>query len=168
MRDVRLSENDFHFKIKASGALIIDGKILMIYFPPYDNYNFPGGHIELGETSEEGVLREFKEETGLDVKIDKLIMVNEIFFSFKEASHIKTHEIEFMYKLLPADKNFKMQDFEHTENDKNDGIQTNILKWTRLETIKEKYKKIKPEIAEALFKTEEELKYNKVIAYNIE
>lgn len=168
MRDVHLSKNDFHFKIKASGALMIDGKILMIYFPEYDNYNFPGGHLELGETSEEGVLREFKEETGLDVKIDKLIMVNEMFFSFKEASHIKTHEIEFMYKLLPTDKNFKMEDFEHTEIDKNDGIKTNILKWTTLETIKEKYKKIKPEIAEALFEINKGLKYNKVVSYNIE
>ena len=32
MRDVHISENNFHFKIKASGVLMIDGKIFMIYW----------------------------------------------------------------------------------------------------------------------------------------
>ena len=28
----------------------------------------PGGHIDLGETLEEGVIRELKEETGIEVE----------------------------------------------------------------------------------------------------
>lgn len=34
----------------------------------------PAGHLEPNETSEEGVIREVKEETGLDVKVKRLIM----------------------------------------------------------------------------------------------
>ena len=32
-------------------------------------YTFPGGHLEDGETLEEGVIREIKEEFGIDVKV---------------------------------------------------------------------------------------------------
>ena len=32
-------------------------------------YTFPGGHLEEGETLEEGVIREIKEEFGINVKV---------------------------------------------------------------------------------------------------
>ena len=34
-------------------------------------YTFPGGHLENGETLEEGVIREIKEEFGIKVKVIK-------------------------------------------------------------------------------------------------
>ena len=34
-------------------------------------YTFPGGHLEEGETLEEGVIREIKEEFGIDIKVIK-------------------------------------------------------------------------------------------------
>ena len=54
------------------------GKIIVIRrrnepFKGY--YALPGGIVEYGETVEEAVLREVKEETGLDVKIHKLVGV---------------------------------------------------------------------------------------------
>ena len=44
--------------------------------PPFvDSWALPGGHIELGEIVEDAVVREIKEETNLDIKIDKLFNV---------------------------------------------------------------------------------------------
>ncbi|MHA1271705.1 MAG: NUDIX domain-containing protein [Candidatus Helarchaeota archaeon] len=44
--------------------------------PPFKNHwAIPGGFIELGETVENAVIRETKEETGLDVKIIKIFKV---------------------------------------------------------------------------------------------
>ncbi len=36
-------------------------------------YTFPGGHLEEGETLEEGVIREIKEEFGIHVKVIKIL-----------------------------------------------------------------------------------------------
>ncbi len=45
-------------------------------YPPFQNYlALPGGYVEYGEKTEEAVIREIKEETGLDVQIQGLIGV---------------------------------------------------------------------------------------------
>lgn len=46
-----------------------------------DKYVFPGGHVEWGEKLEDALLREVKEETGLDVYDLKLVSLQESIFS---------------------------------------------------------------------------------------
>jgi 8-oxo-dGTP diphosphatase len=50
-----------------------EGKILTLYrsetAPSRPNtWDFPGGHLDFGEDTTKGILREIKEETGLDIK----------------------------------------------------------------------------------------------------
>ena len=71
-------------------AIIFDkgGKVLLCHRRDYDIWNLPGGGLEKGEAPWQGVIRETKEETGLDVDVEKLSGVyhkpqkNEIVFSF--------------------------------------------------------------------------------------
>ncbi len=53
-----------------------DGKFLMVQEAKPDVYglwNWPAGHLEEGETMEEGAKREAKEETGFDVEVGQEI-----------------------------------------------------------------------------------------------
>ena len=64
----------------AVDALIVrrNGRIVLVKRkkPPYEGYwALPGGFVEYGETVENAVVREVKEETGLDVEIKGLIGV---------------------------------------------------------------------------------------------
>jgi 8-oxo-dGTP pyrophosphatase MutT (NUDIX family) len=58
-------------------AIIIDeqNQILLVshHYPERDLWMPPGGGIEVSETSFDAAIREVKEETGLDVKIKKLL-----------------------------------------------------------------------------------------------
>ena len=65
------------------GTLIANskGEILLIKSPKWDvEYSLPGGHIELGETIEEAVKRESKEEVGIDVDFKKVLFVQEAIY----------------------------------------------------------------------------------------
>lgn len=51
----------------ARGIIVKGDKLGLIHNMKYDYYEFPGGGIEEGESFEEGLIREVKEETGLKV-----------------------------------------------------------------------------------------------------
>ena len=60
-----------------AGLILKNNKVLCIRQDKGDYKDFiwaPAGHLEPNEALKEGVIREVKEETGLDVKIKKLVM----------------------------------------------------------------------------------------------
>ena len=49
------------------GIIMREGRLALVYNGKFDYYRFPGGGIEAGETKEEALIREVKEESGLIV-----------------------------------------------------------------------------------------------------
>jgi len=47
----------------------------------FDKLTIPGGHIELGETMQDSVVREVKEEVGLDVSVERLLLTQEAIYT---------------------------------------------------------------------------------------
>jgi len=63
-------------KIVLSGpAIIKDGKLLLLYKTEDQRYEFPGGHVEEGETLEQAAIREAVEEIACEVKLEKHLTV---------------------------------------------------------------------------------------------
>ncbi|MDD7442271.1 MAG: (deoxy)nucleoside triphosphate pyrophosphohydrolase [Sutterellaceae bacterium] len=64
-------------RIEVSAAMILqDGKILATqrgYGEFKDGWEFPGGKVEPGETPEEAIVREIREELGATVRPEKLV-----------------------------------------------------------------------------------------------
>ena len=57
---------------KSCGVIIVDGgKVFLVKQKKSGYFNFPKGHMEDLETEVETAIREVKEETNLDVKIDE-------------------------------------------------------------------------------------------------
>jgi 8-oxo-dGTP diphosphatase len=62
--------------IRAAGGLVVrergDGTdVLVVHRPRYDDWSFPKGKAEPGETDEECAVREVEEETGLRCELDR-------------------------------------------------------------------------------------------------
>ena len=49
----------------AGGILVRDGAVLLVHRPKYDDWSFPKGKLEEGESWEDAAVREVEEETGL-------------------------------------------------------------------------------------------------------
>ena len=56
-------------------AVIENGKVLLTKREDFEVWCLPGGGVEEGESLAEGAIREAKEETGLDVKLTRLVGV---------------------------------------------------------------------------------------------
>ena len=77
-------------------------------------YAFIGGHAAFGETTAETIVREFKEEIGADINVERLFMVNENFFPWG-ARHCQQINLYYLVSLkdetqIPIDRNFKALD----------------------------------------------------------
>ncbi len=60
--------------VYAGGCIFNEnGEVLLQKRADCNKWGFPGGAIELGETPEMAAKREVKEETGLDIEVNKLI-----------------------------------------------------------------------------------------------
>jgi ADP-ribose pyrophosphatase YjhB (NUDIX family) len=92
------------------GAVIFhDNKVLLVKRgkePGYGKWSIPRGAIELGETLKEGVLREVKEETGLELEIGGIVEVLD-WVGRDENNRIKYHYVlvDFWCKCLSLELN---------------------------------------------------------------
>lgn len=62
--------------VGVGGVVIRDGAVLLVQRaaePLAGRWSLPGGVVELGETLEEAVVRELREETGLTVRVLELV-----------------------------------------------------------------------------------------------
>ena len=55
---------------KSCGAVVLDGDKVLIIQQNEGHWGFPKGHVEEGETEVQTAVREIKEETNIDVKVD--------------------------------------------------------------------------------------------------
>ena len=109
-----------------------------------DKYTVPGGHIELGERAEDAVVREVKEEAGLDCAALDLLVVQQAIYPKDYHKHEHYIFMDYVCKVKTATPEVKLdgrelQSFIWVRPD--EALKLNLEEYTRTFVVKylEKY-----------------------------
>ena len=69
INDFQLKDEDMEDSVVRVKGLIINSKGKILLAHNNNTYQFPGGHLDDGESRDECIVREIKEETGIDVEV---------------------------------------------------------------------------------------------------
>jgi len=90
-------------KVAVAALVVKDGKVLLVkrkYPPSAGRWSLPGGHVELGERLEEAVLRELKEEAGVDGAVRGFLAPVE--YIELDGGYVKYHFVILVYLVEAA------------------------------------------------------------------
>lgn len=87
-------------QILAAGGIIIDERsdsrrVLLVHRPRYDDWSFPKGKLDPGETIEEAALREVREETGLKCRIIRKLAVGRYLYRTRNKGRLKPKTVHY-------------------------------------------------------------------------
>lgn len=103
----------FNFRV---GAVIMKGSSVLMARNPNESrvfYYSVGGRVKFGERLEDSILREIKEETGIDAEIDKMAFIHENFFSDDDGTFF--HEISVFFYIKPNEMLFNIKNGHLTD-----------------------------------------------------
>jgi 8-oxo-dGTP pyrophosphatase MutT (NUDIX family) len=126
-RDVRFVVDGQRFNFRAAGIMIEDEHVLLHKQVDDSYWALPGGGIELGEASEDTIVREMKEELGFEVDVERTVWVAESFFVHRGDA---MHETAFYYLLTTSEPCFRNGPFDGLEGERL------IYQWCRLTSLR--------------------------------
>jgi ADP-ribose pyrophosphatase YjhB (NUDIX family) len=120
-----MNEN-YIFNVRVTGILIQENKILLVKqkIAPGREWSLPGGRVETGESLEQSMIREMKEETGLIVRCKKMLYLC-------EKSDLKPPILHVTFLLDYIGGTIELPTNEHDENPISD------VKFVNISTLNE-------------------------------
>ena len=93
-KDWLFATQEYICDLRTVGVLIRGNKILVQRDRNGNEFALPGGHVKIGETLENGLIREYKEETDADILCKRLLWSEECFWKWNGK---QAHNIAFYY-----------------------------------------------------------------------
>lgn len=97
-KDIKIENNESVFNYRVAIVIKNNGKVLVQKDDRVSHVTLPGGRCKLDEDSIETAIREFKEETDIDIKYRRSIGIIENFFT-SSFNNKKYHEILLIHEL---------------------------------------------------------------------
>lgn len=113
-----LKQEDMDEVIVRTKGLIINSKDEITLGYSHKTYQFPGGHLEEGETLTECLLREIKEETGIEIKDAEMKPFQKItYYNKNYHGSGKNRQNEIYYFIIKTDAKFDMDNAQLDEGE---------------------------------------------------
>ena len=129
-----ISGNDkFNFRVCA--IIVSDGKLLAMHDERSPYYYLPGGRVKLGETAEQAVLREIREELEITATIARPLWLNQSFFT-EDVDHLNYHELCIYFLMDISQTDLLSKGDRFTLHERN---HTHDFEWLPFERLSQEY-----------------------------
>lgn len=131
-----ISDSDVTEVVKRVKVLMINSsnEILLAYLN--NTYQFPGGHVEDGESLIEGVYREIEEETGIVLNNYDNLPFAVSYRYFKDYPEIgKNRKNEIYYYVIKTDEKYNIDNTFYTEKEINGNFELRYILLNDIEKI---------------------------------
>lgn len=140
-------------KTTRARAIIINSnnEVLMCYSNGLQHYEFPGGHLEKGESLEDGLKREIKEETGISIDVKEIKEFYAIKYYCKNYHNSgKNRLVEIFYYIVYCDSVYENSKRQLDSNEIIQNYECRYIKVNELKNILIENKKTTKENNSAL------------------
>lgn len=113
---IRFDEKNRRFNYRVVGVAMHGDSVLLHRADHEPFWTLPGGRAEHGETAEQTITREMREELRTDIDVDRLLWVVENFFEYDGSSY---HELAlyFLIRFRPGSAPLGSETFDGAEAD---------------------------------------------------
>ena len=133
--DIEFDFGRERFKYRVCAVIINEGSILAMHDERSPYYYLPGGKVRMGETAEEAVVREVREELEIEPKLVRPLWFTQSFFR-EDVDGLDYHELCIYYLLDVSDTGLADRGpcFTLTE-----GRHTHDFEWLEFERLRDEY-----------------------------
>jgi ADP-ribose pyrophosphatase YjhB (NUDIX family) len=133
--DITFNIGKDKFNYRVCAVITNNNKILAMKDGRAPYFYLPGGRVMMGETAENAIIRELKEELGITAEIIRPLYLNQAFFK-EDVNGLNYHEIclYFLMDISHSDLLLKEEKFSIHE-----GENQIIFQWLDFERLKDEY-----------------------------
>lgn len=129
----RVDGGKFNYRVCA--MMLSDGGILAVHDERSPYFYLPGGRVKMGETAEQAVIREVREELHVTPKIIRPLWLNQAFFT-EDVDHLRYHELCVYFLLDISETNLLAKGERFTSRE---GERIHTFEWLKFERLKDEY-----------------------------
>ena len=133
--DITFDTSEGRFNYRVCAVLLDRGRILAMHDERSPYFYLPGGRVRMGERAEDAVLREVREELGIDARIVRPLWLSQSFFN-EDVVRVDYHELCLYFlvdasatDLLTRGDRFRGPELRHVHD----------FEWLPFERLKDEY-----------------------------
>ena len=133
--DITFETEAGRFNYRVCAVLLDRGRILAMHDERSPYFYLPGGRVRMGERAEDAVLREVREELGIEARILRPLWLCQSFFN-EDVAHVDYHELCLYFlldisgtDLLSRGDRFRGPELRHVHD----------FEWLPFERLKDEY-----------------------------
>ena len=133
--DISFVTGEGRFNYRVSAVILDGGRILAMHDERSPYYYLPGGRVKMGERAEDAVLREVREELGIEARIELPLWLSQAFF-IEDVDRTDFHELCLYFlvdasatDLLTRGDRFRGPELRHVHD----------FEWLPFERLKDEY-----------------------------